>query len=91
MEIIKPKVKVSENKVEVEEPKLKVSSIGHDFIEKKSIEGPEMTFKEMPDNSPLLKLNHLELFDDLEKEYAKVKDFDFKKLKINDIEKHIRR
>ena len=84
MEIKKTELRVKGREVNIEKPKLDLPSMSHEFIEKNKIKGPELTFTELPD-IPLLKLNHLELFDNLEEEYAKVKDFDFKKLDIKDM------
>ena len=41
-------------------------------------------------NQLILKVKHLEVFDHIEHEFNKVKDFELSKLEIKDIKKHIK-
>ena len=89
MEIPELNVKIKENEVKVERAALKVAH--HELMPDLPIKRMDSNFKDMPQESDcFLTLKPLDLFDSLEKEYKKVKDFDFSKINVKDIRKHIK-
>ena len=94
MEIPKLNVGIEEGKIK--KSKLDVDTehnkSGSELIESPSIKQLDLNFKpgleEMP--SFLLTLQPLDFFNSLEEEYGKVKDFDFRKVDVEEIKKHIR-
>ncbi|MEA2037389.1 MAG: hypothetical protein U9O94_07800 [Nanoarchaeota archaeon] len=93
MEIQKPSTKAEENKIRI--PELHTvhwnNELNSELIQGISIKGPDFAFKDMLEETPnFLTLGPSDLFNSIEEEYQKVKDFDFKKLDIKDIKKHIK-
>ena len=89
MEIPKLNVKAKEHEFRLETHKLAVSQIQEGLMPEVPIKKMDSNFIPKEDNF-LLTLKPLDLFDSLDKEYAKVKDFDFSKIDVKDIKKHIR-
>ncbi len=94
MEIERPSIKIEESKIKESRLSInpKYKELNSELIEKRFIEGADFSFKEILNDGfhPLLTIQPLQLFDSLEKEYGKVKDFDFSKVDVEDIRKHIR-
>ena len=94
MEIERPSIKIEESKIKESRLNInpKYKELNSELIEKQPIEGAELTFKEILNDGshPLLTIQPLQLFDSLEKEYGKVKDFDFSKIDVEDIKKYIK-
>ena len=91
MEIPKLNVKVKENEVKVENT-LSIKPISNDLVSQVS----DQLMLDLPiakiedEGNFLLNFKPLSLFDSLEEEYAKVKDFDFNKVDVKDISKFVR-
>lgn len=93
MEIERPTIKIEENKITG--PKLNINpkykELNSELIEKRFIEGADSSFKGTLEHNEhsLLTIQPLQLFNYLEKEYGKVKDFDFSRIDVKDLKRNI--
>jgi hypothetical protein len=87
MEIKRSKLGVEEGIVKVEDSKLSNPFIHNDLVSK------DLHFMKMPDfnDNFMMKIQPSQLFDNLEEEYSKVKDFNFRNVDVEKIKKHVMR
>jgi len=88
---IKTSIKPIENQVKLEKPQISLPK-ANNLLETPLVKNPELNFQTLPDNPNfMMELKPLQLFDNLEKEYSKVKDFDFKKVDVKDVSEFVKR
>ena len=94
MEILKLNVGIEEKKLETPKQDLngEHNGLNNELIKDISIKGLDINFKDRLEERSgfLLTLQPWDLSNYLEKEYAKVKDFDFSRIDIKDIKNHIK-
>jgi len=89
MEIKKPTLEIEDK---LEQLKVRILELHQDLSQEPSIKERDIALKELTisQEHPLINLQPLTLFNDLEQEYNKVKDFNFSKLEVKDISKNIK-
>ena len=92
MEIKKLSVKDEVKIVEREETVLS-SELHPELFHELSVKGEELVLSRIPevtDDNMMLNLRPDEIFNQIEEEYNKVKEFDFSRIDIKEIRKHIK-
>ena len=89
MEIKKPTLEIEDK---LEQLKVRILELHQDLSQEPSIKERDIALKELTisQEHQLINLQPLTLFNDLEQEYNKVKDFNFSKLEVKDISKNIK-
>lgn len=91
MEIKKLSIKDEVKIIEREETRLN-SELHQELFHEMSVTGEDPILNRIPEVTEriMLELRPDEIFDHIEEEYNKVKDFDFSKIDVKEIRKHIK-
>jgi len=85
MEIKEPEIKIEKNRIKIDTLKLEMPETHHDLTRKPQIKELDLNFKGFPKDTEhfILNLQPLDVFNNIEREFNKVKDFSIAKIDLN--------